>query len=237
MVSTASTKFNVVHVQIYKFFTSKLFFFCLIVLLLINSYHCNSNRPNRVLQSPLLTDWGEWGRWENCPLGTFVIGMQLKVESKQQIIHDDTGLNGIRFICSSLLSNVFSANNKIDDYPINNNYIESTIESCVGPFGSWRSLYYCNNGVVIGFQLRSEPPQGKADDTAANNLRIICSDGEIIQGEGTNWGYWTWNQKCPKRTAICALQTQVEAKQGFGKLEFLSSHKVFFKKALNFLYV
>jgi len=155
----------------------------------------------KILQSPSITGWGDWGSMEKCPTGTYVVGMQLKVESRQPGLHDDTGLNGIRFFCSDL-----SASEPV----------KGTIQSTVGQWGTWRSEFFCN-GVVTGFQLRSETSQADKDDTAANNLRVFCSDGTTIEGEGTLWGSWTSEQKCRQRQAVCALQTQVEMAQGFGK--------------------
>jgi len=79
---------------------------------------------------------------------------------------------------------------------------------------------------VIGFQLRSESDQRKHDDTAANNLRVLCSDGQVIEGEGTAWGEWTQIQTCRKRQAICSLQTQVEMSLGLGDDSSLNNLRV-----------
>jgi len=96
----------------------------------------------------------------------------------------------------------------------------------VGPWGSWRTEFYCTEGLVVGFQLRSEAPQSKHDHSAANNLRVLCSDGQVIEGEGTPWGQWTPVQKCRKRQAVCSLQTQVETNQGAGDDSSLNNLRV-----------
>ena len=44
-------------------------------------------------------DWGEWGRWMECPKGQFICGIQTRVEPKDG---DDTALNDIRHQCCSL---------------------------------------------------------------------------------------------------------------------------------------
>jgi len=54
------------------------------------------------LQSPTVTEWGDWGPVSRCPNSTYVIGVQLKVAAEQPPLHDDTGLNGIRFFCSDI---------------------------------------------------------------------------------------------------------------------------------------
>ncbi len=172
-----------------------------VLLFLLIFVLSGSTSGTRVLSSPSITTWGDWGPMERCGPGTYVIGMQLKVEPKQPAVHDDTGLNGIRFFCSELSGS---------------ESVKSTIQSTVGPWGSWRSEFFCN-GVVVGFQLRSEPSQRDRDDTAANNLRLFCSDETTMEGEGTLWGDWTSEQRCRKRQAVCGLQTQVEMSQGYGK--------------------
>ncbi|KAK2850869.1 hypothetical protein Q5P01_007145 [Channa striata] len=60
-----------------------------------------------------------------------------------------------------------------------------------------------------------EPPQGRGDDTAANNIKFMCSgSGVQLEGNGLSWGSWgSWSLKCC-RGAICGLQTRVEGPQG-----------------------
>jgi len=33
-----------------------------------------------MIESPRITDWGNWGQYEKCPEGSFVYGARLKVE-------------------------------------------------------------------------------------------------------------------------------------------------------------
>ena len=58
------------------------------------------------IESPRITSWGQWTNWMYCPTDWYVIGMQLKVESKQGN-GDDTALNGIKLFCASLGSLYF----------------------------------------------------------------------------------------------------------------------------------
>jgi len=58
---------------------------------------------------------------------------------------------------------------------------------------------------------RSEKNQLLADDTAANNLRVICSGGQILDGEGLTFGDWTAERHCPRQHYVCGIKTQVES--------------------------
>jgi len=65
-------------------------------------------------------------------------------------------------------------------------------------WGSWRSVKRCpQNTYIVGFSQRVEGQQGTGDDTALNALRFKCSDGTIIETEGTPWGTWGSWATCP----------------------------------------
>jgi len=189
--------------------------FEIIVCTLIISTH---GELRHLIESPKATDWGTWGEIDSCPLETFAIGMQLKVEAGKGF-KDDTGLNGIKFFCSKLGEGISS------QYP-------EVITSAVGDWGEWNRAFYCGDdtamnpktSAVIGFQLKSEPSKGALDDTSANNLRIICSDfseqstihSSVIEGDGTQWGSWTASQFCQIGYAVCGIVTQVDHGRGKG---------------------
>lgn len=52
------------------------------------------------LSAPTETSFGDWVPHLRCPHGQAVIGLQVRVETKQGS-GDDTALNGVRMICSS----------------------------------------------------------------------------------------------------------------------------------------
>ncbi|KZS07489.1 Uncharacterized protein APZ42_028601 [Daphnia magna] len=110
-----------------------------------------------------------------------------------------TPLNGIAFKCLS--SNIW-------------------ITSSVGPWGGYGRDFICPTGTYITqCQLRVESRQGSGccgcDDTAANNLNCKCSNNDIMNGDGTEWGDWmAFSRNCS--TGICGLQTRVERSQGIG---------------------
>uniref|UniRef100_A0A8C0J7K7 Vitelline membrane outer layer 1 homolog n=1 Tax=Chelonoidis abingdonii TaxID=106734 RepID=A0A8C0J7K7_CHEAB len=112
--------------------------------------------------------WGTWGQEQSCPGNSFAIGFSLKVELPQ-LAGDDTALNGIRLLCSD----------------------DSTIQSNVGPWGSWGLVKKCPLGQrLTQFRLRVEPCRGLKDDTAANNIEFICTGGKELRGDGRCWGKW-----------------------------------------------
>ncbi|CAL8144039.1 unnamed protein product [Orchesella dallaii] len=156
-----------------------------------------------LLSSPRITDWGEWGEFEYCKEGTYVIGMRLKTEPAQGP-GDDTALNGISFMCG-----IIGETQKKLHSP------ERQIQSLSGNWGTWGVSYECPNSYAVGFQLRSEASQKGHDDTAANNLRIFCSYSmQYLEGSGLSWGEWTEPQLCPIGWAICGMRTQVETPKG-----------------------
>ncbi|ODN06617.1 Vitelline membrane outer layer protein 1 [Orchesella cincta] len=160
------------------------------------------------IESPKLSHWGEWGQLEHCPSDQVVVGMKLKVHEDGGV-KDDTGLNAVKFYCQNPYS-----------YPEYSADVVS-ITSLVGTSGDWRKDFYCPTNsetkyLAVGFQLRSESSAGVKDDTAGNNLKLICSDlfqragFVVLEGDGTTRGEWTKQQICWPGFALCGLQTQVE---------------------------
>ncbi|XP_076836134.1 vitelline membrane outer layer protein 1-like [Brachyhypopomus gauderio] len=145
--------------------------------------------------------WGSWGDAEVCPLGTYATGFSLKVEPSQGS-GDDTAMNGVALRCTTQLYNDCS----YESY--------STVRSETGSWGKWTRNKWCTNGYLVAFQLQVEGSQQDGDDTAANNIRFKCSDGEVLEGDGMSWGSWgSWSPTCPG-TGICGIETKVELPQG-----------------------
>ena len=146
------------------------------------------------IRSDGLTNWGDWGVPQFCPYPYYTIGYNTKIEGSQGK-GDDTALNGIKLICSD----------------------GSSIYSSVAPWGGWGSDVYCNsNEKLSAFIMKSEPSQGKGDDTAANAFKFYCSNRELFNHHEGSWGRWGNLIRCPANTYICGLRTQVEGSQGSG---------------------
>jgi len=190
----------------------------------------------KILRSPRLTNWGSWADYVSvCPDGEFVVGMQLKTDAFHGNHHngavaDNTALNGIKFFCSSqpiilnesTMPPTFTSRNGT----IIHTYELISIQNEVQKWGRWGSPFYClRGGYALGFQMRSHKPLDsgagfgfKFDDVGACNLRLFCSTGEILHGDGRNeWGVWTNIQSCPTGQALCSLRTQIERDQLFCK--------------------
>uniref|UniRef100_A0A8C5MBH2 Vitelline membrane outer layer protein 1 n=1 Tax=Leptobrachium leishanense TaxID=445787 RepID=A0A8C5MBH2_9ANUR len=139
--------------------------------------------------------WGVWGPMDVCPEGTKAAGFKLKVEPRQGP-GDDTALNGISLSCVD------------PDFQL-----IKEVTSTVGPWGVWSSVYWCPNGYLQAFCLRVEKSQGAGDDTAANNIMFKCTGGQIIEGNGLNFGnYGDWSDSCVY--GIDGVKSRVEPSQG-----------------------
>ncbi|KAM9450371.1 vitelline membrane outer layer protein 1-like isoform 1-T2 [Clarias gariepinus] len=153
---------------------------------------------------------GSWGPREMCPFGTYATGFSLKVE--EELNDDNTALNGISLYCSG---------SPLSSQP------ESTVESDEGSWGNWTEEIYCDYGVLIAFQLCVEGSQGDGDDTAANNIRFLCSSGERLTGDGMSWGKWGKRSATCFNSAICGIQTRVEPPQNPGDNTALNDVRFF----------
>lgn len=137
--------------------------------------------------------WGDWGYVERCPVGQHVDGYSLKSEEPQGN-GDDTALNGVALHCSG------------------GSYVTSTVSK----WGTWGYSASCY-GPVRGFAIQIEPQQGNGDDTAANDVMLVCNDNTIIRAEAkTHWGNWSNYQFCPAGQLVVGLMTRVEQPQGDG---------------------
>jgi len=144
------------------------------------------------IESPKVTNWGEWGAEEFCNATEFVYGFRLKVQQSQGIL-DDTALNAIELHCVKTITGP-----------------RTYIKSREGIKGAWGTVRECQGtSYAIGFEMRTEAPT-LFDNTAANNMRLMCSDGVTVEGTGLTWGDWTGALFCPSNMKICGIRTQVE---------------------------
>lgn len=162
-----------------------------------------------ILENPQVTNWGDWARsMETCSAGLLVTGFQLKMEEKVDN-QDNTAINGIRFMCGAPFRPGF-----VNMQQITSNY---------GRYGKAIEREFCDDfGYAIGFQMKSQKYQGRGDDVAAANMKLICFDGTELEGYDEQGDFfpeseYTEMQMCPEKMALCGLQTQVESPQWWGK--------------------
>ena len=198
----------------------------LVALLALSFKSALSQDSPFIIESPKVTDWGSWGEMEICPAGSFVFGYRIKVEPYQTVLSDDCALNAVELLCiSPTKSRAPSAPLTRSNHTGLLSKAFATVISKVGHRGDWGPVKECPEPeFVVGFNLRSEKDQGwTADDTAANDLKLICSGGQAIEaGNGTPYGDWSADIKCPRGHYVCGIQTQVEEEQS--KSENLHAH-------------
>ncbi|CAG7824492.1 unnamed protein product [Allacma fusca] len=163
-----------------------------------------------LIASPRITDFGEWGQYEECPPGMFVYGFQMKVEPFQgQAWYDDTALNAIYLLCvpPAYRRDTYEF---LSQDPSTRAFAK--ISSLEGDRGYFRAVWECPHGFFAkGFELKSAKARGWAyDDTAANNMKLLCTNGLLMEGDGEKDGNWTGLQTCPRTLLVCGIQTQVE---------------------------
>ena len=93
----------------------------------------------------------------------------------------------------------------------------------MGDAGLWATFSSnsstCGNttAFISSVQLRSEKKRGGGvDDTATNNVRMNCTDGEVLDVEGPVMGDWLSVASCPAGSAISGVRLQIEKDQGGG---------------------
>jgi hypothetical protein len=140
-------------------------------------------------------NWGDWYPLAMCPNGQWVTGGLVRIERSQggDNDEDDTALNTLHLFCGP-----------------------AEKWSGEGFWGDWEDMGRCKNGGhVKGARVRIEPKQGKGDDTGAVDLELVCEDDSVLKGSTHHeWGRWRGPLTCPTGTAVCGLETRIEAQQG-----------------------
>lgn len=105
--------------------------------------------------------WGKWTKVHSCPKGEKAAAFKLRVEAKQGS-GDDSALNAISIRCRK------DGEGFTDKKP--------SITAHKGYWGSWSKHWEtCPlETAVCGVRTRVEPKQGKGDDSAMNDIRLLC---------------------------------------------------------------
>ena len=81
--------------------------------------------------------------------------ISLKVEPKTTFGIDETAVNDFKAVCGDYYTPLFSTNGQ--------------------KFGHFGNTVYCpGNSSACGLSIKSEKPQGMADDTAVNDVVLYC---------------------------------------------------------------
>ena len=137
--------------------------------------------------------WGKWGDQELCPSNGYVVSFKQRVEDWQGDNGDDSALNSICLICNT----------------------GKEVCSSTSIWGSWSDeTSLCKKG-FNGADLNFEEDQGYGDDTAANDFKMKCRDGNWRTADnGKTWGKWLGFKACPDKQIICGMKTRIQAPQG-----------------------
>ena len=71
-------------------------------------------------------------------------------------------------------------------------------------------MHHINKQHFKGFKRKRVAEERGFDETAANNVDVKCSNGDILSGNGMFWGYWSEYKYCPAGSAICGIKTRGE---------------------------
>lgn len=169
--------------------------------------------------TPEIGLYGTVKPWRMCPAGQHVVGVAQRVEGPQGGGYeggaDDTGLNQVDLICQTVARTSAT----------------SRLVSHVGAYGTMYAPKLCPSGALVGMQVKFETSQGSGDDSAANGVKIRCSDEHEYTpaGEGAFGRYpgaWASDvdcvssgaggcaTRCPAGTAVCGYRVIYEDTRG-----------------------
>lgn len=179
-------------------------------------------KSERVINTPIVTTFGDWQDWEYCPEGSYVTAMDLTTEelATPRGVKDKTGIISAVFQCSFpataniaegfIFSNVKGVRNSV----VNSSSLERNKITCEGDCEVvYRlPLRASCEGIVIGVEVMNYEKQLALDNTGASNLRVYCSEmaeEEVgyVEGYGIYDGDWTSPVSCGARKGICGMQT------------------------------
>ncbi|XP_061443594.1 vitelline membrane outer layer protein 1 homolog [Rhineura floridana] len=120
--------------------------------------YCSSGHNSSIMYT-IESSSGEYGYWSGirwCPQDSVLRSFQLKVESDQGALKDDTAVNNIKFRCS-------------------NGVVLEESGGRFGEYGGWSNV--CVKGGICGIQTRQEPYRPwVTDNTGMNDVRFFCCE-------------------------------------------------------------
>lgn len=119
---------------------------------------CNSLPIGRLNEQDIFSKqsgWGDWREVQYCPTGSYVVGINLKLEGGQGG-GDDTAANAVNLRCNDPGNTILYSGHNVG-------------------WGNWRGFGFCPAGqIACGMQTRVEDGQGGGDDTALNGIQLRC---------------------------------------------------------------
>ena len=78
----------------------------------------------------------------------------------------------------------------------------------------WGPRIACNeSSFLVAFSLRVHPLNVNSDETAANDINLLCSNNVTLHGNGMTFGtFGDWSEPC--NSGICAIETRIQEEQG-----------------------
>ncbi|CAG2236366.1 unnamed protein product [Mytilus edulis] len=161
-----------------------------------------------VTQTLSVTNGGAFGVWKSaefCTIGHYAIGFRMKIEGYHE---DRSELNAIEIICGN------RGGERCGD----------TASSGQQVWGYWTGEALCPPKTFLtAYSLQVHPYSASYDSTGANYLRFRCryfkDEFDVVDlsyppGIGRYGTYGEWSDSCSVNSAICGLQTKIEAYQG-----------------------
>ncbi|ODM92902.1 Vitelline membrane outer layer protein 1 [Orchesella cincta] len=166
----------------------------------------SEDKDEMILQNPVVTNWGIWQAWKECPAGTYATGIyawrRLLLQGRNS---DHVGIVSVSYRCQT------PGGNETDKF------IESLAPNL--PHDGWPMYYMCK-GAVVGFRLNSVRDLGAGrDNIATDNVQAMCScsgpaykpyEQAIYSPQNGHRGDWTAQQNCKKYQAMTGMQTQMQ---------------------------
>ncbi|XP_047736584.1 vitelline membrane outer layer protein 1 homolog [Hyalella azteca] len=157
-------------------------------------------------------DAGDWGPIGICPEFSFVHAFEILFYPPGAV--DETAINAVKLYCSTEQQVVSATGPEGDWY--------GYVVSATGAEGDWYGMRVCPKTFITGFRAQVLEYQGPfTDDVAVQDFEAECNFGEdILPGIAAanekgkfNVGEWSVWARCEAGSAVCGLQTRVEAPQ------------------------
>lgn len=115
-----------------------------------------------LLNSEVMTNYGDWQPWAYCPNGSYFSGLQVWKRSTEADNGDwdHAGVVSIGFKCED---------------PMDRRNQHEVIGQCAkgAPDAEWDTFLECQKGAGVGIQLAQLPEQGPTkDDVAIDNVKL-----------------------------------------------------------------